>query len=85
MRFNLLYSYLAKQVCNPTIKAKCRVYMAKDLRVYKYQYQQMMHQILGSYWDPNVQNIAYDALLIKKFFKVVVTLLLIILICYLLI
>jgi len=69
MRFNLLYQYLSKQVYKPTVKAKCRVYMAKDLRSYQKRYKQLMHQLAGSYWDPLLQKIAYDNMLIKKVAK----------------
>ena len=72
MHFNLLYLYLKRQIYTPTVKAKCRVYMAKDLRCYHKQYQEVMHQVTGAQWDPTVQKIAYDNLLIKKFARALI-------------
>ena len=69
MRFNLIYAYLKKQVFTPTVKAKCRVYMAKDLRCYQKQYADLMRQLAGSHWNPLVQKIDYDNMLIKKYMK----------------
>ena len=69
MRFNILYTFLKRQIYTPSIKAKCRVYMAKDIRCYHKQYQEVVQQLIGASWDPTVQKIAYDNLLIKKFFK----------------
>ena len=72
MRFNLLYNFLTKQVYKPTVQAKCRVYMAKNLRVYQKQYFQLMHQMTGAQWNPILQNIAYDDMLIKKVSKLII-------------
>ena len=48
MRFNALYQYLSKQIFKPTMKAACRIYMAKDIRAYQTRYIAMMHQLIGA-------------------------------------
>lgn len=70
MVFNILYDFLARRTFKPTTHAACRVYMAKNLKNYSPRYYSTLHQVLGARWNPIMQNIDYDSLLIKKVTKV---------------
>jgi len=82
MQFNLLYKFLARRTFKPTTRADCRVYMAKDLKNYNTQYYATMHQLIGAQWNPIMQNIDYDALLIKKVLKVSAAVIIILILAY---
>lgn len=82
MQFNLLYQFLAKRTFKPTTKAKCRLYMAKDLKSYSARYYNIMHQLIGARWNPLLQNLAYDAFLLKKLAKLIITIIIIALFFY---
>lgn len=66
----------------PTTKAACRVYMAKDLNSYRRQYYNVMHQLIGARWNPVMQNLDYDAFMLKRVVRLILALLLLLLVGY---
>jgi len=69
VQFSLLYKFLRNQVFTPSVKNKCRVYLAKDLRSYQKQYHNIMHQLLSQQLPTIVQHIDYDNFLLKRLIK----------------
>jgi hypothetical protein len=67
--FSLLHKYLSSQIFTPSRKSHLRVWLAKDLRSYKKEYYNIMHQVIGARWINIVQMIDVDSFLLKKFIK----------------
>lgn len=82
MKFNILYNYLARRTFKPTTYAKCRVYMAKNLRSYSPRYQETMHQFIGAHWNPILQQLDHDGFMLKKLTKVVVHVIIVLILAY---
>ena len=82
MRFNMLYKYLRFQVFTPSLKHKCRVWVAKDQRYYNKEYWNVMQELNGSYWSPILQNIDVDGFLYKKYLKISVIIIFILFLVY---
>lgn len=83
--FGIIYKYLHSQVFAPSLKAKIRVYMAKDIRNHHTTYNDVIQQILGSRWPDNIQWVKVENLILKKISKVVGIVIMVFIIVYILI
>lgn len=48
--FHDIYTFLSRQIITPTLKHKCRIFPAKDLRQYSNLRSNEMSQMLGANW-----------------------------------
>lgn len=46
--FHDIYTFLSRQIITPTLKHKCRIFPAKDLRQYSNLRSNEMSQMLGA-------------------------------------
>lgn len=82
VQFSILHKYLSQQVMTPSVKNKCRVYLAKDLRAHDKQYYEVVNQLIGAQWTTITQNVHTDNFLIKRVFKLILIGLLFLIVLY---
>jgi len=83
--FNRIYKFLKLNVMSPSIKQKCRIFLAKDLRQYRLEYRELMSHMVGNNWVLSNKSIDIEHLVLKKFIKIIIILFINIFIIYLII
>ena len=81
--FNKIYKFLKLNVMSPSLKQKCRIFLAKDLRQYKLEYRELMSHMVGNNWILGNKSIDIEHLVLKKFIKIIISLLILLFSIYL--
>ena len=82
MQFSILFKFLKYKILTPTIKNKCRIYLAKDLKSYQRQCHNVIHHLSGANVPPVLKNIDYDNFITKLFINAIILIILILLVIY---
>jgi hypothetical protein len=74
--FNKIYKFLKINIMTPSVKQKCGIWLAKDLRQYRLEYRAIMSHMIGSNWVLGNKTIDTEHLAIKKIFKIIILIIL---------